>query len=341
MGKKYIEFKKAASIFKRDAKIKECFHFDNEECSNNIVAAHSVQRNGVLSLVEDEINGNLSLYSFLSLKYDENGKAIGFEPIGKKSASTFSGFCGKHDTDLFQEIENGTIDLNNDKHCFLLSYRAFAKEFHSKQETLKGFNNNALYAKEEIKETKEKMISGSELGHRDGKIVKDRLNEILKNENYDELEYLVYELDYAIPITLAASFNPEYSYSNQLLNKSIDPNVVYEFVNFIIIPTQEGETKILFSCLPEQEKSVKFIDELSELEDLELEKAISSIAVAYIENTFVSPKMWEKLGEKRQEQLLYELQITSPPLRNMRNTFFKSKLNLLNKRYEKIFPIEG
>jgi hypothetical protein len=333
--KKNIEFSKMKSAFKKDAKIKECFHFDNDSCSNKIIAAHSIQRSGVLSLIEDEVDGNKSVYSFLHLKHNEEGAVIGFEPLGKKNASTFSGFCGHHDTNLFQEIENNPIDIENDEHCFLLSYRAFAMDFHSKQETLKGFKKNELYNKPEMKTTQEHLISGSELAMRDNKVVKDRLNEMLKNENYSELEYFSYSLDYTVPLALAASFNPDYSYSNQLLNKSEDPKVVYEFVNFTIIPMDSGETHILFSCLPEQEKSVKFIDELSELPELKLEKAISSIIIAYIENTFISPKIWEKLGGKKQNQLIKELYATVPPMRSMLNKFFHSEINLLSKRYKK------
>ena len=159
-----------------------------------------------------------------------------------------------------------------------------------------------------------------------------------KNENYDELEYFAYTLIYMIPLALAASFDPDYSYSNRVLNKSDDPNVIYECVTFTIIPLESGETQILFSCLPEQKKSVKFIDELSKLPDLILEKAISSLIIAYVENTFISPEMWDNLGIKVQEQLLNELHLTNPMLRSMQSKFFHSKVNLLDKKYQKTPP---
>lgn len=336
--KKNIELKKAISTFKKDSKIKECFHYDTDSCSNKIIAAHSLQRNGVLSLIEGEVDKNKVVYCFLYRKYDENGMVTGFEPLGKKTASTFSGFCGFHDNKTFEDIENKPIDIDNDKHCFLLSYRAFAMDYHAKQETLQGYKNNELYAQPKMEKTKEGKIKGSELGKRDGLIVKNRLNEILKNESYDELEYFTYTLDYMIPLALAASFTPDYSYSNEILNKSVDPNIYYEYVNFTIIPVDTGETHILFSCLPEQSKSVKFIDELSELSDNKLEKAISSIIIAYIENTFISPKLWDKLETKKQIQLLREFYLTVPDIRSMQDKFFHSKINLLDKKYKKTPP---
>jgi hypothetical protein len=328
-----IEIKKQISGFKKDSRIKECFHFDRDNCSNDIVAAHSIQNNGVLNLISEDINGNSCVYSLLFKEYNPKGQIIGLQALGKKSASTFLGFCGYHDKTIFHKIEDRSIDLNNDEQCFLLSYRAFAKDYHAKKETLQGYNTNEWYDKKEAKVFKEGLSEGSEIGLRDGNIVKERLNEILKNKQFSELEYFVYELDYAIPMALAASFNPEYSYKNKLLNKSHNPNDYYEFVNFSIQPTNDNRTLIVFSCLPEQKKSVLFIDELSRLATLKLEKSISSLAIAYVENTFISPSLWNKLGDWGQKILLEELALTNPIIRAMSNKFFHSKLNLLDKKF--------
>ncbi|MEO1055164.1 MAG: hypothetical protein AAFX87_31320 [Bacteroidota bacterium] len=180
------EFKRFRSSFYKSSRIKECFHFDHSSCSNNIISAHSLQRSGVLDLLEEEVNGNLSIYSFLNIEYDSAGKASGFTPLGKKSASTFYGFCGYHDTEVFKKIENNDIDLENDEHCFLLSYRGFAKEYHAKKETLQGYQTNEFYQKRVHKSVRNSLIESSKLGLRDCEIVKSRLNQILRQEQYSE-----------------------------------------------------------------------------------------------------------------------------------------------------------
>ena len=63
-----IEIRKAQAQLKQDSRIKECFHFDNDSCTNQIISAHSLQKNRVLNLIEDEIDGNSSVFSFLNLK---------------------------------------------------------------------------------------------------------------------------------------------------------------------------------------------------------------------------------------------------------------------------------
>jgi hypothetical protein len=186
------------------------------------------------------------------------------------------------------------VDFNNLKHLFHLSYRAFAKEFHAKYEMTKGYKTHQNFKKLPFIN---QLSHGSEIGLRDTLLVKNRMNEILKNSEYSELEYFTYKLDYTVPITLAASITPDYSYYNNLLNKSNNINEYYEFVNFIIIPNDQNETLIIFSCLPEHKKSIQFIDELSELPNYKLEKAISSLAIGYVENTFIAPSIWNNLSQ--------------------------------------------
>ncbi len=334
MSRNDIELKKLQNIYKKDSRIKECFHYDHNNCSENIVSAHSIQRKGVLDLLEYEVDGNHSVYSFLYLKYSQSNLPVGFKPLGKKSASTFFGFCGYHDNNLFSSIENNEVNLDNDEHCFLLSYRAFAKDYHAKYETLKGYRNNQFYQKKVKPEITEGLVMGSELGLRDFNLAKSRLNEILKNKQFNELSYSTHILDYAVPIALSASITPEYSYKDEILNLSDDPNDIYEYVNFIIHPTLNGKTNILLSCLPEHLKSIKFIDQIHDLNPLRFKKAISSIAISQVENTFISPLLWNKLNPKEKEILMNELWNTVPFLKEQR--FFHSKLNLLDNRFKLI-----
>ncbi len=329
-----IELKKAQARLKKDSRIKECFHFDKASCSKDIISAHSLQENKVLSLLQDKVNENFAVYSFLYHEYSPEGDIVGFEPLGKKVASTFFGFCSYHDNFTFSPIENFPIDLENNEHCFLLSYRAFAKDFHAKYESLQGYRTN-----EDMRDSPgnlvNELISGSELGLRDSLIMKDRMNNILKAQAYDELEVLTFKLDYMVPIALASSMTPDYSYKNEVLNKSSDPATFYEFVNFVIQPVETGETLILLSCLPEHTKSIKFIDQLDSLKEIPFLKAISSLAVSHVENTFFSPKIWKQLTKEEQSQLLHELQITTPSIRSRSNKFFHSELNLLDRRFKK------
>ncbi len=55
---------------------------------------------------------------------------IDFKRVGKNKATTFSGLCSQHDSELFRPIDIATPDLDRSEHLFLLAYRAVIREFH-------------------------------------------------------------------------------------------------------------------------------------------------------------------------------------------------------------------
>ncbi len=322
------------SKFKADSKIKECFHYDSDSCDEKIKNAHSLQKNGVLSILEHEVNKNQVVYSFLHPKPHGFMTYYGFEPIGKKEASTFHGFCDIHDSTIFSPIENKPVDINSDEHCFLLSYRAFAKEYHSKIETHKGYTTNDFFNLPQNKQDQDGMINGTNLAIRDLKEVKIKLNKLLETKDFQGLEYFSYSINQCIPVACSASITPAYSYNGTLLNKSIKEDVIYENVFLSVLPTKT-ETHVIFACFPEDKKSQLFISELESLSDDELEIAITSILIGDIENTFISPLIWEKMTKKEKEQLMKEISLTAPPYSYLNEDFFLSKINLFNKKFRK------
>jgi hypothetical protein len=63
------------------------------------------------------------------------GAAFRLERIGLRDATTFTGFCGYHDRELFREIDFSpmrTLDPTDKRHAVLLGFRALAFEYWSK-----------------------------------------------------------------------------------------------------------------------------------------------------------------------------------------------------------------
>ena len=57
------------------------------------------------------------------------------QQLGVNRASTFTGFCSKHDNAIFAPLEK--TPFARTPRCFLLAYRTLARELHLKQSTLK------------------------------------------------------------------------------------------------------------------------------------------------------------------------------------------------------------
>lgn len=139
---KLLEFRKVMSEFKKSSRITECFYQDKTKCKGEIIQSHSLQRNGRLSIIEGEVNGNQMIYTFTETVADASTMHKSLKPIGKAQASTFFGFCSFHDKSLFSPIEDNPFD-ESDMHCFLHSYRSYAHSYHRKKEQLKAYETDS------------------------------------------------------------------------------------------------------------------------------------------------------------------------------------------------------
>lgn len=94
-------------------------------CTNAAIRAHSVQKSTALSFIEEQGH----VYG-LKMKIDDGKPACAFEKLGRNNASTFTGFCNLHDTEIFRPIDTKPLDLNDAEQLFLVAYRSITRELH-------------------------------------------------------------------------------------------------------------------------------------------------------------------------------------------------------------------
>lgn len=196
-------YKKATKTYKQSGQITECFYHDKTTCKGDIKQSHSLQRNGRLSLIEGEVNGQQVVYTFTETEVDEHTSHKSLKPIGKKVASTFFGFCDYHDTHLFSPIETKPFD-ESDKHCFLHSYRAFAHSYHRKREELKAYKTDSDFTKPMPTWFRQQMINSISVGVAEGEVTKAKLDKMIANTSYDELEYFTLTFPDCYPIACSS-----------------------------------------------------------------------------------------------------------------------------------------
>jgi len=106
---------------KKNNQLKECFHED-ENCNERIIKAHSVQNNKILNVISED--GHVHMFgSELDEGYHLKAK---MQNKGRKVATTFTGFCGYHDNEIFKPIEAHHYIIGNKEQEFLFAYRALA-----------------------------------------------------------------------------------------------------------------------------------------------------------------------------------------------------------------------
>lgn len=97
-----------------------------DNCKQDPIRAHSVQNASILEQLQE--NGHVYAPQ---LKFSFDAPRLEFRLIGRNLATTFHGLCNKHDTEIFRPIETSPLNLTNEEHLFLLSYRAVLKETHA------------------------------------------------------------------------------------------------------------------------------------------------------------------------------------------------------------------
>lgn len=123
-----LNFLQIYKTIRKEAWIKQCLYPDDSACSERIISAHSIQNNKILRLISND--GNV----YMPCPKADNPFAV-MTKWGRKEATVFTGFCGYHDNNIFQPIENNAFDKSA-LHIFLYTYRCFAVEYHKKQEVV-------------------------------------------------------------------------------------------------------------------------------------------------------------------------------------------------------------
>jgi hypothetical protein len=288
--------------------LRECFYKD-DSCSSNIIKAHSVQRNRVLKNISD--NGHVMMFQVKPFEEDHRWEP---DKIGLNKATVFTGFCEYHDQEIFKPIDLYDYEEGNEEQEFLFAYKALAKEHHIKLSMTKSYekisewtenNNYAELKKHHLIKEKEEIIRLQALmpqdkhtlkelkaGSRCLNISKDRLNNNLQCNRYNNIVTRIIALDGNYPIACSSCISLEKDFNGNLINDLRKLNFNLKYLFLTIFP-QDSHTFILLSFFRKERDFFKFIDTqiLNKDEDEQM-KLISNLLLKHVENFTMSPSHW-------------------------------------------------
>lgn len=268
---------------------KICFHPEQDKCKLPIKNAHTLQNNGVLSIVAEK---NHVMVTDLFNKV-RGGSVI--RKVSKNDATTFYGFCEYHDSVIFKDIE--LIEYNNQiKQNFLYAYRTCAQEYHKKTRAIKVLqqcfkDNPGVFYMEGFIEN----YRYTELSYFDVKSYMDKFDKSLINNNFDVLENYVFEFSDIYDFAVTTMFNPAYDLVGNEINdlySTEKENLKSIFLS--IIPTKNKFYMIL-SCLREEYSKLEaYFNQVKNLNEQELKVFLNNVLPTFSENIVLSPRLWER-----------------------------------------------
>ena len=290
----------ASKRFRQAFSSKTCLAPDawKKKCRGKISFAHTVPKASLKQIVR---NGHV--YSFIpSLeKRRENQSQFVPELLGINKASTFAGFCVRHDNAIFSPLEKRAFSGTSEQ-CFLLGYRALSMELYKKRAAIKG----TIPAEQSIDPTFTQIYNkGLNAAAEETSQYKLRYDNILENRDFNSVEGYLIEFEVPPSVMCSGTVYPEQDFKGVELqdisrNLLITPDLI-TFASFY-----GGKHGVVaFSWLSESGSACrKFIESLIDIPDQHVTAALLRFFFTYCENVHLNPDWWESLSQGNQDALI-------------------------------------
>lgn len=283
----------------------ESFH---HECSGQIVKAHTVPKSTSLKAIAED--GHVLGFRMTMDAIRRNKGRPKLEKIGINKASTFNGFCSKHDDLFFGPVEKSTFE-NTPEQCFLLSYRSFAREYYTKLSALetkslmkqvdKGRDLDEQFRIQELAFFSE---IGEMLSLRDLEYHKKYYDRSLETKSFSNIRAVVFSFDAPPPIMTSGSVNPDFDFNGKPVQDLSDFNLITDLMS--VTSFYDGaKGKIVFSWLEHCHGACSaVVTTLLQKSRDKLPVFLVQYIVKNFENTFYSPSWWQSIDLDSQKNLL-------------------------------------
>ena len=290
-----------------------CSHPDasSKTCSARVIRAHTVQRRGGLSAIAE--NGHV--ISAMSAAHDifkNDGKFVP-RRVGIRSASTFMGFCNRHDTAMFRPVESGPTVLTPEA-CFVLSFRAIAYEHFTKQIQLRSSEISRkmdcgmpFEIQIHVQNYVHFNIAGARRGLSDTQRWKDQYDEIYRSQRFEDHHYFAVEFSQVLPVVGCGGFHPEYDFEGNPLQKISRGTSPHQHVTFNL-SVLGGKSVVLLGLTERTNGPAEaFLRSFGDVPDQEKPNAVIRLAFEHIENIYISPIWWRKIEDKLKNALILRM----------------------------------
>lgn len=297
------------AIKKADKKLCLYPSSETDECKGGIINAHTIQRNGGLSRIA--VDGHVYQFGVHLPDLNSGDESLGPKLVGIKNATTFTGFCSKHDTYIFKPIETQPVG-DNEEQAFLLGYRSICKELYAKERqfdligiTRQADRGESIFAQRAIQSTLDDYTRGVEAGLKDIKYIKTKMDNILQSGVFDNVLFYNTRFNEIPDFMCSGSILVEMDFAGNILQDfeefgKIDKRL--EYISFSLIGTDEGGLAS-FSFLEGNLLSIDFIRSLDNLSDELVPNAITRFTFEFFKNVVFSPTWWDSLPDEKKDSL--------------------------------------
>lgn len=340
MDKKIKIDVKEFTALKQHFKHSGCFY---PNCDEKTIKAHSIQMNGPLKLISDKVDRQEHQVYYLKdeLRFIPNEGVVGSHQNqyrslnfrGISEASTFRGFCQKHDKIFKDAIEDVPYSGMKEQQ-FLFMYRAFAHMIHHKISTNKGVSTICDINNEKITKARIELEGINDRGDNSIKKKKESLNNVFDSLNATmnniteqtpielseldanikfELDEIVRNKDYDCVNFLSRSFEGLFPWACSTVVGYLHPNripssngIAYSnYYAITVLPDKHSSrTHVMIASLNETPNAKPQMERFRTMQSSEFRKQISNMIIQRATNVFLSPRMINLMDESEFQSII-------------------------------------
>ena len=295
-----VAFEAASNAMRIAWQHKKCLHpLAGPGKCDKIVSAHTIQRSSVLERIIDSSNHVFTFYP----QTPNSITGLQVHRVGWREASTFTGFCAKHDGPTFKPIETAAFVASKEQ-CFLVGYRALCHEVFQKTAALRtdsvirNILDRGLPVEEQVRlqDTFAVMEAGTKKGLAEFQELKTTMDAQLLKKEYPgwSRTVITFRGDICVASTGVVSVNRDFDGRQLQILHHLDTPMESLFCG--VAATPEGGA-IVLTWPSTQAAPRAFMQSLMNRSSQRLSSLLVQFMFAYIENTVFSRLWWESLSE--------------------------------------------
>ena len=288
-----------------------------DECSRQISRAHTVPKSGSLRQIARDGHVYAFAPSYENLK--KNNGVVAPELIGLNRASTFTGFCSRHDDAIFRPVEKRKFSCSQEQ-CFLLAYRALAREIYTKKAAASltdiyrdADKSRSLDDQYQIQILINQYEDGLRAGLRDLDHYKSIYDTVLLESDFSCIRSYVVEFGQPPDVMCSGGVFPNQDFEGGELQDIADLTATPHVLTFTSFYGGDCGV-VVFTWLPESDRTCKrFIESLHRVPDAALTNALLRFFFEHCENVHMNPDWWEKLPAQTRDAVIERMAASANP----------------------------
>ncbi|MES2178021.1 MAG: SEC-C domain-containing protein [Gemmatimonadota bacterium] len=287
-------------------KPRKCLHPEASpnECMGGIVKAHSIRR--AADLLEIAVDGHVRQITIDMAVAMKTGGKSATRLVGVNVASTFTGFCNRHDTTLFAPLETSEFTAS-DEQCFLLFYRAWSREVYAKEGSLAAASvlkesdrGRPPLVQLEMQAFIRQYVANVALGVRDVRKYKALLDEALNGRGFAGVRSCAVWFTLALPVVCSGAFYPYWDLQGSRL-QTFSPQKLSDALAVTLLNENGRGCAVLSWVAAHSTAAEGFVRSLMREENIA--DALCRTVYSSLDNVYCSPTWWDALTDEQRSEL--------------------------------------